>query len=546
MNRRGARSSSSSSPSSPSEPQQASPQEPLETSYRRWLRLFPRDWRRRREEEVLAVLLDAAAEGQQRATSAERADLLRAAAGARATAGARAARRAPGRTAGLVVLVVGTTLALLPATTASTVGPEALAAGLPRQLPGYSYATESVSSSPPGTALALYQQGYGVEFADFPQAVVVGAGGSVRRLDLAEGRGEGAQGDPGAMLLSPDGTRVAVGRYDAERADVAIQDLRTGEVVRSRVLGSGAVLPVAWSPDGRQLVALVLAAGFNPYGGDGGPPAGTPVVLNADGSAGPALAGAPELVEAAEWTPDGRSLLLTDEAGVVTKLGAAAPEDGSAGAPAAAPWTLPFPAGPNAWSPDGALLATSGTCPYRGSDVIPPRAPGEGITVPATGLVLVPTGGAASPAPHCLPDGRGYMAFLGWAGARTVVVAVSADTEGTETDPVPIIAVNVDTGERTRLSAIPTSGNFAVSRLQVPSAVLAGSLQRPGAAPTTAWDHGRGDLALRIAAVAALAGGVALAVAAAAAAGRSAAARLRASSSRASNGSSTGRDPGTT
>ena len=90
---------------------------------------------------------------------------------------------------------------------------------MPEELAGYSHLTGSVSSSPPGAVAALWQHGYGVEFPDFPQAVVLGAGGDgYRRVDLAEERAGGeTQGDPAPMLLSPDGTRVAVGDHDIER-----------------------------------------------------------------------------------------------------------------------------------------------------------------------------------------------------------------------------------------------------------------------------------------------------------------------------------------
>jgi alkylation response protein AidB-like acyl-CoA dehydrogenase len=108
-----------------------------------------------------------------------------------------------------------------------------------------------------------------------------------------------------------------------------------------------------------------------------------------------------------------------------------------------------------------------------------------------------------------------------------VVLAVHSDADGVETDPVPLVAVDVDTGARTQLSGIPTSGNYAVSRLQVPHAALVGSVGHAGPPASTRWDHGRGDLALRLAGVAALAAGVALTVAAAVAVGRSAGARLR-------------------
>ena len=49
----------------------------LERRYRRLLALYPKAFRREHEEEILAVLMAAAAEGQQRPRLAEAADLLR-------------------------------------------------------------------------------------------------------------------------------------------------------------------------------------------------------------------------------------------------------------------------------------------------------------------------------------------------------------------------------------------------------------------------------------------------------------------------------------
>ena len=134
---------------------------------------------------------------------------------------------------------------------------------------GYSHLTGSVSSSPPGPAVALWQHGYGVEFLDFPQAVVLGAGGDTyRRVDVAEERaGSETQGDPAPMLLSPDGTRVAVGDHDVERPDVVVVDLTTGETTTHALPAGRSVVPVAWSSDGETLASLVSDEATNPYSG---------------------------------------------------------------------------------------------------------------------------------------------------------------------------------------------------------------------------------------------------------------------------------------
>jgi len=56
---------------------QAAGQARLERAYRRILACYPRSFRRDNEEEILAVLLDTAAEGQVRVGLAEAADLIR-------------------------------------------------------------------------------------------------------------------------------------------------------------------------------------------------------------------------------------------------------------------------------------------------------------------------------------------------------------------------------------------------------------------------------------------------------------------------------------
>src|SRR5690625_1840392 len=160
------------------------------------------------------------------------------------------------RTVGLAVLVVGVVVALLPGWVlpARWLGPADASPGtatLPPRFADYSYLTGSVSASPPGRAIAVYQHGFGVEFMDFPQAVVAGADGDVyRRLDVAERRAGGeTQGDPAVMQLSPDGTRVAVGDWVTSAPDIAVVDLTTGDSRALPVPGGRSAIPLAWSPD---------------------------------------------------------------------------------------------------------------------------------------------------------------------------------------------------------------------------------------------------------------------------------------------------------
>jgi len=479
---------SSSAPSAgPADP--ADPADPLVRSCRRWLRLFPPSWRRRREEEVLAVLLDTSRPGQRTLDPAQGRDLASAAAGAWSRTAAAFVRRAPGTSAGAAVLVVGLVWLALPGPAVHATD----AVELPSALPGYSYVTASASASPPGPAVALYQQGYGVELVDTPQAVVVGAGGAVRRLDLAEGRGEGAQGDPGAMLLSPDGRRVAVGRYDAQAPDVALQDLTTGAVVHSSPLAGRAVVPLAWSPDSRVVLAVVRGTSWSPYSGeaDRGTP-GAPVLVDRDGLTSALPPGAPSTVVMAAFSPDGRQLALQEPDGALVALDLASGDQRSLEATGSL-------LGQAAWSPDGRWLAVRRAC--------------------AVGLVPAGTSGAvttaAGPEPRCVPGASSSSRFVGWAGPGSVVIAEHPDSSSTALDPQPVVALDTATGARTVLSGIPTaSANYAVSRLQVPAEALAGAAERLGAVPSPEYDHGRGAVSLQVLGLVLLAGGAGTAVAA--------------------------------
>ncbi|MGY1710547.1 WD40 repeat domain-containing protein [Geodermatophilus sp. SYSU D00758] len=446
----------------------------LERSYRRLLRCYPAHYRRQREEEMLAVLLQRAGSNRRRPGLTEAVDLALGGARVRWRDALTAIRTRPGRAAAVAVLAMGLLVALAPAGPAVP-GPGA--AVLPPRLPGYSYLTGNASDSPPGRAVALYQQGFGVEFMDFPHAVVVGASGAVRRLDLAEHRaGAATQGDPTAMLLSPDGTRVAVGVYDDAHPDVAVQHLVTG-VVRSSAVGPGrAAVPVAWSPDGGTLLVVVPTEPHDPYGGlVAAGPRGRAVLLDAaTGGARPLeVPGTPHQVAAAAFSPDGAHLAVQDPGGTVTILDLR-------GGPARALGPAAPLAGSAAWSPDGALLATEATC---------------------TGFLAVSGG----PVPACVhPGPGGWHEFVGWHGPRSVALSVIRSPDGQETDPSPVVAVDVVSGQRQELTAVPTAdANYQVARLQVPAAVLGAE----GPAAPVAWeiDRGRWPLPLRLAAAAAAA-----------------------------------------
>ncbi|MBO0985469.1 WD40 repeat domain-containing protein, partial [Rathayibacter sp. SD072] len=117
----------------------------------------------------------------------------------------------------------------------------------PRQVASYSWWTPMLEESEVGTATMLYQNGFGVEFLDLPQSVVLGADASTyRRLGAAEQRSTGAdQGDPASSVLSADGSFVVISGPGRD-GGVEIVDLDTDE---------RRGLPIG---DGRSAVALSI------------------------------------------------------------------------------------------------------------------------------------------------------------------------------------------------------------------------------------------------------------------------------------------------
>ena len=348
--------------------------------------------------------------------------------------------------AGIVVVLTG--LGGSPAAVATPAVPEVMA--------GYSHLTGTVSSSAPGPAVALWQHGYGVELLDFPQAVVLGAGGdSYRRVDVAEERaGSETQGDPAPMLLSPDGTRVAVGDHDTERPDVVVVDLTTGETTRHALPAGHSVVPVAWSSDGETLASLVSDEATNPYSGGRitgsiallDLPDDSAEVLELDGSA-----------TAAAFSPDG-SQLAVEQSGGVTVVGL---QDGGRRS-LAVDGVL---AGPAAWSPDGRLLAVTTVEPVSA----PPGVDAPGVP---TGIGFVdPTGrGRSVPEPLAL-DLTGPGRVLGWAGPREALTVLADGADDQTLSVVPL-----DGAEPRPLMRMSDLGSFGVGRFQLASSV-AGSLE---------------------------------------------------------------------
>lgn len=348
--------------------------------------------------------------------------------------------------AGIVVVLTG--LGGSPAAVATT--------AVPKTMAGYSHLTGTVSSSAPGPAVALWQHGYGVELLDFPQAVVLGAGGdSYRRVDVAEERaGAETQGDPAPMLLSPDGTRVAVGDHDVERPDVVVVDLTTGETSRYGLPAGRSVVPVAWSSDGEALASLVSDEATNPYSGGRitgsiallDLPDDSAEVLELDGSA-----------TAAAFSPDGSELAVEQSGGItVVDL-----QDGDRRS-LEVDGVL---AGPAAWSPDGRLLAVTTVEPTSA----PPGVEAPGVP---SGLSFVDADGRDATVPDPLPlDLSGPGRVLGWAGDAEVLTVLANGADDQTLSVVPL-----DGADPRPLMRMSDLGSYGVGRFQLASSV-AGSLE---------------------------------------------------------------------
>jgi DNA-binding beta-propeller fold protein YncE len=330
--------------------------------------------------------------------------------------------------------------------------------------------------------VALFQHGYGVEFMDFPQAVVLGAGGDTyRRVDAAEDRaGAETQGDPAPMLLSPDGRYVAVGDHDTDDPDVAVVDLTTGETTTHPLPRGRSVVPVAWSSDGQSLAVLLSADATNPYAGrriegdvgvldlasdttDVMEGEATAVAFSPDGST----------LAVERSGEDGRQLAIVDSAG--ERLVEA---DG-------------LLAGPSAWSPDGKVLAITTVDPAAAP------APAGDPGVP-TGLAFVDATGSGGevPEPIDLPV-AGPGRVLGWNGPDEVLMLLDAGggDQCCGSDAYSLSGVPLDGSQPGTLMRMSGMQSYGIGRFQL----AASAADRLQVVTPDAVDRGPWPIALRVA-----------------------------------------------
>ncbi|MDN5768275.1 MAG: hypothetical protein L0H96_20800 [Humibacillus sp.] len=435
------------------------------------------------------------------------------------------------RAAGGAAFATALTVAVLPVASPSAPHTDAKPT-FPSRVAGYSYLTGDVASSPSGRAVALFQHGFGVEFLDPPQAVVIGAGGdSYRRVGVAEQRHGGeTQGDPGPMLLSPDGAHVAVGHHDTTSPDVALVDLATGQTRYLPVPGGRSVIPLAWSADSKQLAYISAAEPTNPYTGvANSSPVGILEPTSGQARLLPGLR-----AQAIAFSPTGSELAVQAEAsGDPVEQAPARPGAGTKGAATKVEivgldgrthrsLTLPLGHsldGPNAWSPDGALIATRNdawSCQQLDGDYDEAKVQACEERREATAFVDASGGGASTPTP--LQGGvAGSHGVLGWTAEREVLVLDdlpapidsmddSKSVRAEDTDGRWLTAVSLEGSAARRVSAVPFDDNYGIGTFQVASTLLPGLTVREAGEV----DRGRWPTMLRVGLAALFAGAVLL------------------------------------
>ena len=236
------------------------------------------------------------------------------------------------------------------------------------------------------------------------------------------------------MRLSPDGRWVALGDHSTPEAQLELVDLSTGDVVQHGLPEARSVLPVAWSADGNQVAYLSGEEPTNPY--SPGPGDGDLFVLDLEsGDAEPVPGGG--RARTAAFSPDGRELAVQGDGGAMG-LSIVDLPSGTVRA-VSSRGTL---AGPDAWSPDGHLLAVSRESSIEFLDVA-----GSRPSTPFHLAVVQPV--------------------VGWVGARDVVLLDSSDDNVTR-----LVAHHLEREDSRELTRVEGTSSYGVTRMQLASALL--------------------------------------------------------------------------
>ncbi|GAB3039251.1 hypothetical protein GCM10027052_19130 [Parafrigoribacterium mesophilum] len=247
----------------------------------------------------------------------------------------------------------------------------------------------------------LYQNGAGVEFYDYPQAVLLGADGATyRRLDAAESlRISADQGGPAASILSADGRFVVIGKADGG-GGVEVATVR-GNERRSIFVGDGlSVVPLSIAADGRSALILTSQTTLSPLIGRHSKLHGALSLLDLETGA---VRNYPELtdVSAAALSPDGTSIVAETGRDLVL-LNAVTGKAADTPLSSSGAGHLDG----NAWSPDGRRFAQLGRNFLRIVDVTAAEPVEDVVT-----LQGVASGSA-----------------IGWRDASTVLVHTRAES----------------------------------------------------------------------------------------------------------------------
>jgi eukaryotic-like serine/threonine-protein kinase len=107
------------------------------------------------------------------------------------------------------------------------------------------------------------------------------------------------RGQFNTLALSPDGRRLAISLFSSEGEQVWMKELPRGPLTRITT-GPGSNYRPTWSPDGRMIAYISIGAGRRGV-----------YQIRADGGTPPeSLYSHPKNIDEAEWSPDGRTLVI--------------------------------------------------------------------------------------------------------------------------------------------------------------------------------------------------------------------------------------------